>query len=276
LLLASLLLAAFTLAAAAEEAKPAIAWLDDFGAALEKAKKENRPIFLDFYTTWCLYCGKLEKETFGDPRVSGLAREFVCVRLDADVHKGVAARYQPEGFPTVILAAPTGDELFRVSGFRNADQFYTVLKAVKDHGAKMSEDLGRIDKDPKDFAAQEDLGKIYLDLGLAEKAQEHLQAALKSVPGGQAGDGGESDEARIQFLLARAAITGNDYGKASKLLQKLIDANPNGSKLPQYYLEMGRALKAAGKTKKAEEAFATLSRQFPDSPEAEAARALPK
>ena len=62
-----------------------IVWLDDYKAALNRAREVNRPIMVEFYTSWCLYCGKLEKQTLGDPRVVELADEFVCARLDADV-----------------------------------------------------------------------------------------------------------------------------------------------------------------------------------------------
>ncbi len=37
--------------------------------ALELAKSENKPIFLDVYATWCGPCKRLKKNTFSDQEV---------------------------------------------------------------------------------------------------------------------------------------------------------------------------------------------------------------
>lgn len=257
---------------AGESARPGIAWLDDYGKTLAAAQKDNRPVMIEFYTSWCLYCGKLEKETFGNPEVVSLAKEFVCAKLDADVQKTAAARYEPEGYPTVVFASPKGEEILKVSGFREAGPFLTVMKAVHEQGPRINEYLARIDKSSKDIEAQEGLGRIYLDLGLAEPAEEHLAAALKARPSNVAKDGEESDEARIQFLLGRSAAAGKDYARAAKIFQKLIDAHPRSPKAPAYYLELGRADAAAGKGARAKETFAKLARLYPEAPETEASR----
>jgi thioredoxin 1 len=274
LVLGAALLAAAPIAAA--ESKPGIAWLDDWGKALAAAKADHRPILLEFYTSWCLYCGKLEKETFADARVVGLAKEFVCVRLDADVAKGVAARYSPEGFPTIIIAAPNGEEIVHISGFRDAATIHAVLRVMTEQGPKISDWIARIDGNPKDLEAREALGRTYLDLGVADKAEEHLQAALKAKPSNEPGKDGESAEARIQFLLGRAYAAGDDYARAIKLFDKLIAANPGSARLPAYWLELAKAYVAEEKADKAKEAVAALESGFPGSPEAEAAKTLLK
>lgn len=269
---AGLLAAAVLPAAALEGTKPGIAWMDDFGAAMEKAGKENRPLLVDFYTDWCLYCGKLEKETMSDPRIVALSKDFVCVRLDAEVHKGVAARYSPEGFPTIILGTPKGEELLRVSGFRDADGFHKVLKAVHDRGPRMTEDLARIKKDSGDFAAREDLGSIYLELGLADAAVEQLRAALKAAPRVPPAAGKESDAERIEAQLGRAQLLAKDYGAAAKTFVKLVDTNPGAPHAPDWLLELARTYAASGKTKKVNEVATRIEKDFPGSPQAEAVR----
>jgi thioredoxin-related protein len=268
LILTGALAVPVTAAGAVDGAKPAITWLDDYGATLKQARRDARPIMIEFYTSWCLYCDKLERETFGDPRVAGLAKDFVCAKLDAEVQKAAALRYSPEGYPTVVFAAPNGDEIVKVSGFRPADPFFAVMKVVRDRGPRISELLTAIEKDSKDFAAREALGTIYLDLGLADRAEEHLSVALKSAPRPSGSEAGESDQARIQFLLARAAAAATEYGKAARLLRKLIDANPASPRAPAYYLELGLAYEGAGKEEKAKETFTKLAALFPASPEA--------
>ena len=38
--------------------------------AIAKAKTENKPLFVDFYTDWCGPCKKMDKEVFTDAKVA--------------------------------------------------------------------------------------------------------------------------------------------------------------------------------------------------------------
>ena len=51
----SLLLVAAA-AAPAEEIK----WRRDYAAALKESQEKNRPLFVDFYTSQCIWCVKLD------------------------------------------------------------------------------------------------------------------------------------------------------------------------------------------------------------------------
>lgn len=273
---ASLLAAAagFAPGGVAAEEKPAIVWLDDFGAALKQAQREGRPILLEFYTSWCLYCGKLEKETFGDARVAALARELVCVRLDADVHKGVAARYEPPGFPTVILTTPTGEELFRFNGFKPADVVALFLKVAKEQGPRMTESFSVLAKSPKDLTAREALGTIYLELGLADQAVEHLAVAAKAAAARKDPPVAVDDRVRIEFLLGRAVGLAEDYPRAIKTFERLIQQYPSDARAAGFHLELVRALAASGKKSRADEIVGKMESQFRDTPQLTEARAL--
>jgi thiol:disulfide interchange protein DsbD len=242
-----------------------VVWLEDYKAALDRAREVNRPVMVEFWTSWCLYCGKLEKQTLGDPRVVELSKEFVCARIDADVQKAAAARYSPPGYPTVVFATPSGVEIVKISGFREADPFLTVMRAVHERGLELSDLMATLEDEPKNFAAREAVAEIYLDLGLPDKASDHLKVAMKAK------DLEPGDEARIQFLLCKAAIKDENYRQAIKTLRKLIDAEPSSPQTSRYYLELARAYFASGKEDKAEETYAALARLFPESPEAEIA-----
>jgi tetratricopeptide (TPR) repeat protein len=239
-----------------------ISFLDDWGATLNRAKSEDRLVMVEFYTSWCVFCGKFEKETLGDPRVLEMSKEFVCARLDADVQKAAATRYQPEGYPTVVFATPGGEEIVRVSGFREADPFVTVMRTVRERGREISDHMKTLEDNPKDFAAREALGSIYLDLGLGDKAVEHLRAAMKAKNLEQ------GDRNRLQFHMGRAAAAEDDYRKAIKILQKLLDSDPDGENAPTYLAELARTYESSGKDKKARELFDEIARRFPESTEA--------
>ncbi len=56
-----------------------------FEKVLEKAQKEDKLVFIDFYTTWCAPCKSLDKFVFTDEKVGNLySYEFVNIKLDAE------------------------------------------------------------------------------------------------------------------------------------------------------------------------------------------------
>ncbi len=274
------------------EMKEDISWFDDYSSALKRAELDNKMMVIAFYTAWCVYCKKLDRETFVDPRVVEQSRQYVFAKLDADIQKAAALRYRPEGFPTIIFASPSGNEVFRISGYRDADQFLTVLETLNEYGSTFTEYITRAENDSKDLLAHETLGQIYLNIGLYEKAQSHLGKALKALPsylkrkpeetvlGGSSTDSdsgaSENHEARILFLISQAYLAEKDYRKASKTVKDLIEKNPSSRELPVYYLELGRVYIAWGKDDKAQDAFATLTNLYPESPQAEIAKKLIK
>ena len=52
---------------------------------METAKKEGKPVFLFFYTDWCVYCKKMDKEVFSDSDViSYMSENFISIRINPE------------------------------------------------------------------------------------------------------------------------------------------------------------------------------------------------
>lgn len=46
---------------------------------------ESRPVFVYFYTDWCVYCKKMDRNAFKDPEiVSKLNKDFYPVKMNAE------------------------------------------------------------------------------------------------------------------------------------------------------------------------------------------------
>ena len=95
--------------------------------AREQARAENKPIFLDCYTSWCGPCKMLsfvlkdvEKE-FGD--------DLTILKVDFDQNKDLTAEYGVTGYPTLVLLKD-GAEVGRLQGLQ---QKPVIIKLVKDH-----------------------------------------------------------------------------------------------------------------------------------------------
>ncbi len=254
ILMALLLPVASVLAA---DAHAGIAWEENFGKVLKRAKEESKPILIDFYTSWCVYCKQLDKESFSDPRNVELAKEFVCAKLDADVAKAAANRYPAEGYPTVIFATSTGDEILRFSGYRTADQVYTVMKTVQKAVPKIAENMARIKENKKDYKALLELGRLYLDFQNPERAAGFLKRAKKALPSSEkTGKNFEEAQADLLLLLGRAHAENEEYKKACKALDQLVACYPDSPKLGAYYTQLAEVFEAWGKDGKAADARA--------------------
>lgn len=112
-----------------------------------EAKIGEKVFFVDFYTSWCGYCKKMDRETFSDPTVITLLNKyFYPVKFDAEGNKTVtwagktyhptkgAGRYRTHefargisGFPTFVLYWADGTPLQAIPGFYPAKDFIVIL-----------------------------------------------------------------------------------------------------------------------------------------------------
>jgi thiol-disulfide isomerase/thioredoxin len=103
--------------------------------ALVQARKENKLVFIDFWTTWCGWCKKLDKDTYTDPRViAALTVHYVCLSVDAETKVGVplARRYSVSGYPTLLMLMTDGNVRERIPGYKAPEPFLRiVLDATK-------------------------------------------------------------------------------------------------------------------------------------------------
>ncbi len=129
--LAALLLGVGLLGALRED-RPGgdVTWANSYEAGLALARQSGKPLLFSFHTPGCGWCQKLDAETFTDPTVVDLTRQFVCVRLDSDVDIAAVARYQVMEYPTTLFADARGKELARLTGYLPPDRFAPALRVV--------------------------------------------------------------------------------------------------------------------------------------------------
>ena len=81
-------------------------WLTDYQAALDVARRENRPLFVDFTGYTCTNCRWMESNVFTLPEVRKRFAQFVLVRLYTDgpeLEHQENLRFEEERFGTIAL-----------------------------------------------------------------------------------------------------------------------------------------------------------------------------
>ncbi len=89
---------------------------NSLSAVLEIAKRENKPVFVDFYTTWCTPCKMMDEDVFTDRNLASFVNQnFVSYKVDCETEKGapLATIFNVYNYPTLVFLDTRGNELVR-------------------------------------------------------------------------------------------------------------------------------------------------------------------
>ncbi|KAB2814814.1 thioredoxin family protein [Phaeocystidibacter luteus] len=104
--------------------------------AVTQAKAEQKPLFIDFYTDWCVWCKVQDSTNFVDPTISAFINEnYVPVKLNAEsAGAEVALRFRPMGYPTVVVYDPNAESPKEI-------RYMGYTKDKEEYLNKLQEDL---------------------------------------------------------------------------------------------------------------------------------------
>lgn len=106
-----------------------------------KAKKENKIIFIDAYTTWCGPCKWMDKNIFTNDTVADYFNStFVNAKIDMEKGEGleIAKNYNVQCYPTYLFLDADGNMLHRLAGSRSVSEFVQVAKDAQDPNIRFS------------------------------------------------------------------------------------------------------------------------------------------
>jgi hypothetical protein len=113
-------------------------WYPWGAEAMNKAKKENKPIIVSIGYSSCHWCHVMEHESFENDEVANIMNEnFVCIKVDREEHPDVDQIYMSAiqiisgrgGWPLNCFALPDGRPFFGGTYFPK-DQWISVLQQV--------------------------------------------------------------------------------------------------------------------------------------------------
>ncbi|RCW71867.1 thioredoxin domain-containing protein [Saliterribacillus persicus] len=168
--------------------------------ALEKAKLEDKPIFLSIGYASCHWCHVMEKESFKDPEIAEFLNEhFVSIKVDREERPDIDAIYMKAcqmmtgegGWPLSIFLSPDQIPFFAGTYFPpktlgNRPSFRMVLKQLIEQYHNNREKIDRVTKNVRN--ALEESTKLEsstgISLGMLMEAYNGLRQDFDEAYGG--------------------------------------------------------------------------------------------
>lgn len=102
--------------------------------AKDLAKKSNKLVFIDCYTTWCGPCKVLDSKIFSQEKVGSVFNsKFINIKLDMEKDadgKKVASAYRVNSYPTMLFIDKDGTLKKRAIGMKTAEELIGIANSI--------------------------------------------------------------------------------------------------------------------------------------------------
>ena len=103
----------------------------DVDGAFDISQNENKTLAIIFDQDSCVYCEMLKDDVLSNPDVQKQLNEnFVVVLVDINKNPEIAAKYDVYGTPTVQFVDSNGQEINKIEGFVDSNEFLQILKEI--------------------------------------------------------------------------------------------------------------------------------------------------
>ena len=175
-----------------------IPWLEWEDEAFRRAQAESKPVLLFLSAFWCGYCQRMDEQALSErENLALLSAYFVPLRMENAKRPDVDARYNLNGWPTVVFLAPQGQLLAAVN-YLPAEEFKNLLLDVH---LSYQQRQGELSSAP-------DVSLEDAHLTAPDDNDRRLSAALDEI---------------TAAILAQADRQHGGYGRGQKFIQ--ADAN---------------------------------------------------
>jgi uncharacterized protein YyaL (SSP411 family) len=217
-------------------------WYPWGAEALERAKKEDKPVFLSIGYSTCHWCHVMERESFTDERIAKIMNEhFVSIKVDREQRPDVDAVYMNAvqmmtgsgGWPLSVFLTPEGKPFYGGTYFPPTDMYgrpgfdkilLGIAEAWKEKRADLVDSAGKISgalAGLSEAGSQQDLTADVL-----KKAFGYYHATFDNAHGGFGRAPKFPQPSQLSMLLGYWRRSGEE--KALEMVERTLTAMANG------------------------------------------------
>lgn len=114
-----------------------------FNVGFAEAKKTGKKVLVDVFTDWCVWCKRLDKNVYGDPKIADYLNDhYITVKINPETNSTVTFRdtaysaaqfaqgFGVTGYPTIIFFEPDGQPIDRLGGYVDATRFLPIIQFI--------------------------------------------------------------------------------------------------------------------------------------------------
>jgi len=237
-------------------AADAIDWSSDYQIGLEQARVERKPVMIDFYTLWCYYCKVLDARTYTDPGVIGSAKDFVCLKINAERERKLASEFRIAVYPVIVFLSREGIETKRLYGYQTGATLKRELDKILADPERLEILALEYKKTPNDPEAAYQYADELMARGRFKEARKILEKTLRNPK--------QTRKSDIVLDLAICRFKTGGYKQAGKELANFPNRFKESGRVDEAELFYGLSLLASGERDKGVKALDELQKRASD------------
>jgi len=200
----------------------------------------------------------MDKETYPDPRVVVLSKQFVFAKVNGKEDTILAQKYGIAGYPTALVANAKGEEIDRIVGYAPAQEFSATVKDYLAGKNTLAYWEAEATKKPDDLLLAYKIGDKYLWRSRYQEAETSLQKVLQKDPDNKTG---KADTAA--HYLGLIAYKQKNYAEAVSRFSQANKLFPGTPLLPDNDIYVAVAYEKSGDNGKAIQQFQKYLDTYP-------------
>ena len=193
---------------------------------------DDKLILVDFETESCVWCDRLDADTFTDQRVIDFAKQnLISKKIDAEKGDGPEQKkkYRVRGYPTILFLDNQGVEIDRIVGYKPPEEFLSELNRIKNGKNTISEILTRYKQNKHHYPTQIDLAEKYVTLNLPDSARNVLDVIYyKQKKKSQL-------DFSVAFRVSKLYYSIGSLDNSIDLLDQIVDSGVDSSDTGYFY-----------------------------------------